>query len=528
MYKLAALILLNCTLAQGFTSDQTNNSYLSDSDSLLTIHKLSVLPATDNVKGLFARYVEKKLETLVKQTHRFDFAEVPHADPLISVADYENDSDLIKKMNDASQSDAYLVESVMKRSDGLDLTLDLFLSKDGALLAQESISRDSKFIVTDLEKLTAQLYAKLLTHIPYKGLVLSRQGNDVTLDLGSSDGISKGTIVDVEQIISVKRHPRYKFLLSTEKEILGKIKIIKADETLSFGEVIQEKQKGVVAVNGKITNIALTASLPKESTESAEFKEGPRGYLPKDAVTFGKNPREWLPEKQPSLGKVNLSLGLGSLSNNLTTQNSNFSGSAPIYPQLQLSAEVWITQNWYVNGLINQGIFSVSNPQNGSAPSTLNANSADYKVGGGYKYLFEDFYGPQLHVHGGYGNQSFFIDSSSPISFSSLTYSGLYAGIGGSFPVTPDRSVYIDANLDKYLFSNLTETPISSAASSNSSVTSFSVGGFYRMTNQFWLDGHVNFDFFSASYSGTGTRADPGLTTSQNLISLLTGIDYLY
>jgi hypothetical protein len=504
------------------------NAYLSDIDKLITIHKVGVLPATDNVKGLYARYVEKKLQTLVKDTHRFSFIEITNVDPLLTLADYESDPTLIKELGQKNSVDALIIENIVKKPDGLELTLDLFLVNDGNLFAQELLQNSSKFIVSDLEKQTDSLYSKILNKIPYRGLVLSRQGTRVTLDMGSKDGIRNDTVVNVEQVISLKRHPRFKFLIGTEKEILGKIKIVKADETLSFGIILQEKQKGVVGTDSKITNLDFVSYI-EPSIQEDSLAPGPRKFLSKDAVSFGKNPKAWVPETKPSLGKINLALGVGSLHNNLTTQSNNFSSDVSAYPQLDLSGEIWLTPNWYGDALLSQGVFSINNPQGGSSPASLGANSTSYKLGVGYKYLFQDdFYGPQVNVHMGYGHYTFFIDSSSPISFASMAYSGVYAGVGGSFPVTEERTIYADVNLDKYLFSDLTETPVTNAATSSSSITSFSVGGTYRLTNQFWLSAHLNFDFFSASYSGSGTRPDPAVSANQNLITLLSGIEYLF
>ena len=503
----------------------------SSVDKLLTIHKVGILPPSDNVKGLYSIYAEKNLSDLITKTHRFDLVAVEQGDTGKKFDSFENNAELVKKIGRQAKADILLAEHIVKSPSGLELTLDLFLVSDGKLFAQET-HNTGKTEVSALEAGNKDLYTKILAKIPYKGLVLSRQGNRVTIDLGVKDGIAADTFLDIEQILATKRHPKFNFLLSTEKEIIGKIRIIKSDETLSFGVIVQEKKKGIITVDSKVTNpgfVNYGASEPAYAVEQQSLDPGPKKFLTKDAVSFGKNPQEWVPAKNPSLGVVGLSLGLGSLHNSLVTQNNSYSSNVSVYPQLKLDAEAWITQNWYANLALSQGIFNVPNPAGTSVPSSLGANNSSYQIGGGYKLLLdEDFFGPQLNAHTGYGNYSFFIDASSPLTFTSASYSGLFVGLGGSIPITPDRGIYLDGNLDYYLFSNLTETPASSAASSSSSITKFSLGGTFKLNPQFAVVTHLNFDFYSATFSGTGSRSDPGTNASQSLITLLTGINYSF
>jgi len=67
-------------------------------DKTLTIHRIGVLPVTDNVNGLYGRYVETEIRETLKGAHRFDFREVKDADLHRSLADYEENSALAKKI----------------------------------------------------------------------------------------------------------------------------------------------------------------------------------------------------------------------------------------------------------------------------------------------------------------------------------------------------------------------------------------------------------------------------------------------
>jgi hypothetical protein len=521
------------------SSNAGKNTYVSQADKLLTVHKLGVLPVTDNVNGLYSRYVENKLTGLIKSGHRFSLVEIKDADARPTLDDYESNQELIKRLGTKYGVDGLLGARVSKQSGGVDMTVDLFLTADGKLIAQEQITGDPRFEVTDLENKTADLYGKVINKLPYKGLVLSRQGNRVTIDVGAKDGIREGTIVTVEQIIAIKRHPKFHFLLSSEREIMGKIKIAKVDETLSFGVVLQEKDKGVIGLDSKVTGLDFVTY----AEPAANGVLPPAGPEPlNDPVSFGKNPREWKPPEQPGYGKIGFTLGLGSFRDSITlldvpsNTQSSYSDNVTVYPQLKLSSEIWLTPHWYLGAGIQQGVLSVTNPQSGSSPTKLGANTAHYNLQLGYKFLLqqEDFWGPQINFHMGFAKYSLSVDASTPLTFTSMSYSGLVGGIGGSIPINVERTYYLNVNLDRYLFPSLSETPASSGGTSDNSVTFFSFGGSRKLTPQFWIVAQLDFEFYFTTFGGTGTRqngtggAVMGLNSSQTLITLNGGIEYLF
>ena len=150
----------------------------------------------------------------------------------------------IKNAGDKSGVDALICAHVNKQADSVEITMDLFLKSDGLLLGQESSKLEKSFTTEQIDSAARDMYAKLIKKIPYDGLILSREGNRVTVDVGSLDGISKDTIITVDQIISLNRHPKFHFVLGAERVTLGKVKLVKVDETLSFGVILEEKETG--------------------------------------------------------------------------------------------------------------------------------------------------------------------------------------------------------------------------------------------------------------------------------------------
>jgi len=508
------------------------NKLVSPVDEGLTISKITVLPVSDNINGIYARPFESKLIDLVKASHRFEWVE-SKADP-VNLDELEEKPELARALGKKMGVDAFLASKIFKSPRKTEVTLSLYLTSDGLPLAQETQSLEAKAEVRLIQKAATDLYAKMLEKIPYRGMVLSRTGNRVTVDLGTLDGIKPNQVLTVHQVIALNRHPKFKFVLSTEKEIIGKIRVLKPEETLSFGVIIQEREPGVIDKQAKISNTEFV-----NYTDDGQGVQGPLGTMqpagnPNNVVSFGKNPKEWLPENAPTFGRLQMGLGLGSLQRSDTTALSGTKeGKVPIFPSIELRGELWLTPNWYVGAMTRQGIFSMDNP-NGSSPSSLSSTLTSYEFRGGYRFLLQDdFFGPQVSLHGGIQKFSMFVDASTPLTFTSTSFYGFFLGVAGSLPISSDRRWYLDVELNRFFYPVMTETPVTSASNVDASITQFAFGASYRLTNRFFITGHLDMGFYSATFTGSGTRQvagvpDPGLNMSERVTQLIGGLIYMF
>ncbi len=529
------ILCLSLGLALGFSpsiahaqkKNNVRNSYLSETDKNLTVHSIGVLPSSDNVNGLYSRNVENKLASTITDSHRFTLAEIKEVDPRLTLDDYEAQPALVRTLGQKNSSDAFVIAKIIKSEKNMNITLDLFLASDGLLLATEKIENDPRFQLSDLDRKIGDLYDKSINKLPYKGLILSRQNQRVTIDIGLLDGVKADTVLTVEQIISVKRHPKFNFILTSEKEIIGKIKIVKAEQKLSFAIILNEKESGVITKDSKVSGIDFVSYAETDLNGNVP---GGAPFSKQDQTSFGKNPHEWRPDKQPSLGFVGIGLGLGSINYSTSLQTSgSFTGQNAFYPQLQFRGELWLTQNWYLGSEIREGLFSMGNPLPGSNPGTLTANDAIYDLHVGYKFLLQDdFWGPQLKVSMGFYKYSLFVDSSTPLAFTSTSYNGLNLAIGGMVPLDPEKIYVLEAQFTTALFPSLQETPLTSGAASSVTITTLGIGGSYKLTNNFKVHAMLDFDFYSATFTGVGTRGDSGQSSSQTLFTLLGGLDYYF
>lgn len=503
--------------------------YVSKIDEQLTVRKVAVLPVADNLQGIYARPIESHLNTLVKNYHQWDLVDTAIDGKPLTTAEVENNPAAVLKYAKDIEADALLSANVVKGPLGITIKLSLLLKSDGKVLLQEVLSDYPKFEIPELKTQVELLFKKLVAKMPYNGLVLSRQQNTVTLNLGRSEGIVKDQTVTVIQIIKVTRHPKFNFLVSTDKEIIGKIKILKVDDTLSFGAVISEKERGTIKRFSKVSGLDFVEyTAPAELGSKAVSLED----RPDAKVTFGKNPGEWLPAEPPSFGQVGLKLGFGNFTNSVDLSLSGSqSTTSSIYPSLSLFGEIWLNPNWIIRAEIFQGIASTKNPVAGSAPAELNNQISKYSLAVGYNFLLQDdFFGPKLQLRGGLSSYRAFVDNTAPMVFTTLNYSGLLLGVNGSLPVTKDKRWSVGAGLNLTMLAKLSESPESSGNDAKNSITDFNFYGEHRIRPNLNVIAGMDFWLYSTSFGGGGGRSngDVASSLSQRHIILSGGIAYLF
>ncbi len=230
---LTALILIMPWVLSAQQIEQSA-TYVSPLDQALDLRRITILPVSDNVNGIYARPIENKLIEALQKSHQWDYVESKVAGPILSPMELESDSKQVQQLGLSAGADTLVAVKATKGQDGMTLVLDIFLTYDGLLFAQEELRKHPNTNVSDIQVQAVELLKKALGKVPFQGQVLSREGNRVTVNIGSIDGVKKDQLVSAAQIIKLNRHPKFNFVVSAEKEILGKIKLEKVDETLSF------------------------------------------------------------------------------------------------------------------------------------------------------------------------------------------------------------------------------------------------------------------------------------------------------
>ncbi len=526
--RLTFLIIAACLsvcLSLGFTTEvqaqaiEQSATYVSSIDDALTLRRVAVLPVTDNVDGIYARPIETQLNAVIRESHRWDQVDVSIAGAMPSVSDLEEKPADFQKLTKSLNADAFFVASASRGTNGLSIRLDLFLKRDGHLLAQEVLKDQPRTEIPQLKEQIKILYTRLVAKLPYQGLILSRQNNRVTINLGKSDGLKKDQIVSAVQIITVNRHPKFGFLISTDKEILGRIKILKVDETLSFGAIISEKERGAIRRFAKITSLeAVSYGDPSSLNPEADQDVRKRADA---GVAFGQDAKEWVPAKPPAFGEVGGRLGLGTYNSSLVLGSTCCEAKSAFYPSIAVHGELWLNPQWIARAEMIQGVLSTPNPRGGSAPTDLNHAYSRYSLVVGYNFLLrDDFFGPKIQLNGGFATAGMRVDDSSPRSLTTTSFSGFIAGLMGVFPVTEEKIWFVGGKFNLFLFPTMSESPVTSGGSPHASINDFSIFVQKKLGENLRAEGSVDFSLYSASYSGDGNRMDPTGTIPESATSL--------
>ena len=401
------------------------------------------------------------------------------------------------------------------------------MGREGKPFLQESLVDFKGFETAEVRLEAKRLYESLKYRMPFRANILSRRGQEVTLNLGSAYGLKPDSHISVVQVIRVNRHPKLQFMVGTEKEVLGRVKLFKVEPYLSFGHIVMEKEVGVITTGAKV--------VPDEFVKYAVPVTTPSGKVlqavttrPDKELAFGENPKEWVPSMPPQFGKVDLMAGLGNYTQNSTLATSGaISGSNNLAPHILVRGEIWLTPEWYVNAHLRQSVFSISNDLTGSNPGNLNMAMSQYGVQFGYNFILTpDYFGPKLQISGGYINTNFNVDDSSPTAFTSMKYGGMVLGLAGQFPLGEDIPVDIGAKLDFFLSSSLSENKSSGGSSNN--MNSFGFFAEYKMKTRFKIRSELLIESYNSSFSGNSAREENVNSTSHKMTTLFGGVQYLF
>ena len=509
-------------------------AFRSQIDERLNLLKISVLPFTDNLEGIYARPLEAHFIQLVSDMHRWDFVPAHGTGPLLAPEELEEDPAKAKQITQGLGVDAFFAARIVKGPAGVAVSISLFEAADGKLLSQSSLKDYKQFDLGSLKKETTRLLGEIVRRLPYAGRVLSREANRVTVNMGVGDGLQPGQFVSVVQITKIERHPKFNFLVRTEKEILGRIKILKVDETLSFGMIVSEKESGAIQKNSKLANPEFVTYAEPETLSLAPTPGERLNDREDGKVAFGKGARAWVPVDPPTFGQISALLGVSRFNENAEVLNlGSLSAQNVFAPSLSLEGELWITPEWAAQALLKQGIVPITNPRENSSPRSQNQSLTYFEFNWGYTFRLGDrVWAPTIVPYLGYFSYRLFIDNSDPLSFTTTNYQGLKIGLRGTSPIDDGR-YGVGGKFAFAINPSLHETPVSSGDDSKNTVVQFGVSGYKKMSERFKLQVALEFEMYSSSIGGDGGRIngnvrEPVSSLSQRYYTLGIGGAYLF
>ena len=143
--------------------------------------------------------------------------------------------------------------SVMKVQDIIEVNARLIDVESGSIAAAETV-RSSTAI--QLEELIGQMAEKIIKDFPLEGYVVHRDKNSVLIDLGRRAGVKRGMQFIVFKEGNVIKHPKTGEVLDIERIQTGLLQIDKVNEKTAQGEILEEKDAGLIEYGQMVKNVA--------------------------------------------------------------------------------------------------------------------------------------------------------------------------------------------------------------------------------------------------------------------------------
>lgn len=259
--KILSAFLVLMLGVQAWTESEITNTknkkpfpvkYVSDIDQKISIKTVTLAPVYDNVNSVYSAPIQKLLVDLLQSDKVWGYAGYPDTSQKVFIETFDTKPKEVLDILTQTKTQALLTAMITKGPHGLTARLKLYSQDQGLILLEESFQDLSTFEIAKVREEFVTLYHRLKNKLPYQGSVLSRRGVEVTLNIGEKNGAKIGQEIALAQILKINRHPKLKTMIGVEKEILGKVQITKVEPYLSFGQIVFEKETGVVEVGAKI------------------------------------------------------------------------------------------------------------------------------------------------------------------------------------------------------------------------------------------------------------------------------------
>ncbi len=522
MEKMRPLMFSLLSLFSIATFGQAQN-YVSGIDESLSIRKVVVVPIIDNINSIYGRPITDHLIQLIKNDRQWEL--LPTQAQPQGPEEFEDSQKSAAAFLKKHKADALFAGRVMKGPQGISLKLSLVGGKESLPLVQDTLENFTGYETQDLKDQTTRLFENMKARLPFQGQILSRQGQTVTLDLGTHQGVREGDNMMVVLVTKVERHPQFRFVTAANREIMGRIRVYKVDDSIAFATILEERTANLVQPKFKVTrdkklaypDVGLTADGKPIS------KIGDRADAP---VAFGENPKEHGATPKASFGRIGMLAGISSADiNTSNVSGTSASSKNPMAPGVLVEGEMWIDPRWQFNLDMSQMAVKVTNGLTGSTPDPLSLSLQQMILTFGYNFLArDDFFGPKFQAQLGYTNLGLSIDSSTPLAHTSKTYSGFLVALGGSFPVESQSGYrFLVGGRFLYHFSpTLSESPGVSGSGTNQ-LNQFSFFGEMGVSEKIYMKAILTFEQVNTTFSGGRSNS-----SSANFTGILGGIGYMF
>jgi hypothetical protein len=342
----------------------------------------------------------------------------------------------------------------------------------------------------------------LLKKIPFYATVTGRDGDVLTLDLGSINGLRRGDIVQISKVSSFTQHPLLKNIIDYRLDYVGSAKVQTVEESISFAQVVSESSDDKILNLYKVTGVEVT----KEESKTENNKQ--------DEIRM---------KLVPEIGYVGggVVLGTSSLSNAQNNGTTITSGSNLAYG-FSLNSELWLTKNWFLDFDLLFGFSSLQmqNEITKAKSGNFSSSTTLFDVDLGYRhYVWGIQRGPSVFGRIGYGSYKFSAPSDTTMIMGGRKVNGIKLGVGGSLPVANRGYTHLFMTLDfaispefELTGADITKDPTQDISAA---LVKFSAGLRHNFYTNMALQVGFYFNSASVEYTGGAQKLGPSSSSSK-------------
>ncbi len=468
-------------------------------DRQYSLTNIGILRAWDNVDGLFGEIVVDAYKRYLNEQPRFVVQDLSKANQILGSSSLPynkliEDPEVLGQIAKTLKLDSFIRTKVYKEGPSYRFVIDWIHAQKLQVIASETVSIEEPF--TGEERRTQgsesfhqglyQAMERLMTKIPFKGMVTGRDQTSITINIGMKNGIQKGDTVILSTIDEVKFHPLLKTLVDWRMTPTGRAVVDEVDEGMAFAKIDSEEFSRQIGRFQKVTQIIPPPERPNivedklidTEERTRESREPPRTGWIAPGLMFGNYSRE--------------------TSN--STGSSGFTG-AGFAIGAKAEGQVWFTSKWFgeLDFAYLNSSYEAKNISTGAVSSSVSATMTQFRLSIGYfLHLTPNFFGPKGWFRAGYNATSFGLPNVSATQTSNVDYGGLFLGVGGDLPIREDYGAMM--SVDVGLFGAGTEAGNYLGTTNGATMVDLQMAGYYWMAPKMKLKVCVDFKSYSLDF----------------------------
>lgn len=492
----------------------------SELDRKYAFDTIGFIRSWDNSDGLFADYVSEAYRDFFAGQNRFLLRDLSREDNVLSRSKVDylkliDDPKILAQVARAGKVESLIRTKIIKDGPKYRFTLEWMQTPQMELIASEHFEIDEKGDPPALGNVKSAMQAglaRLLAHLPFAGHVTGRDGDSVTVNIGSVAGLHPGDTLVVSTIDDVRKHPLLHAIVDWRMSRIGTLSVESVEEAIAFCKVEEEDSRKPIGRHQKITLV-----IPKQENQNPT----PRGRAAEGAPPTAEDQSA---SELPRNGWVGAGLGLGvadrdyggGTTGGVTGGGAYFGGSG--------QGQLWLNSVFFADLGFDYGIWNhsqkITATQQSTPAGSVGGSRSAYSLSLAYSFLSrQDYFSPRGYVRLGYRSTRWELPASTAELTAPITVHDFYVGVGGLLPI---RSKFVaELNLDFGLLNGASEAGLGNPSSNSSSDFTLSAAMLYRFSPNVSLRMMLQFISQSADFAD-------GTTISQKLTAISPQILYYF